>query len=85
MNRAERNFLLYIVLLVGLLVFFVCILIFRYDRSALLATSFFGSSFYVIWGIIHHVLDGRLKKEVVAEYIFLGLVTFLLFYMVLYS
>ncbi|OGC70078.1 hypothetical protein A2415_00575 [candidate division WWE3 bacterium RIFOXYC1_FULL_39_7] len=85
MSRSEKNLLLYLVLLIGMLVFFVCIIFFRYDRFALTLISVLGSIFYIFWGIIHHVLEGRLKKEVVVEYVFLSVVAFLLFYLVLYS
>jgi hypothetical protein len=83
MRKQERDLIEHIVLLVGLAVFFCLLFIFRYDRLTLKIVALLGSMFYVGWGIIHHLIDGRLNRKVLLEYIFMGSFVFLLFYLVL--
>lgn len=83
MKRNEKELIEYIVLLLGLLVFFVLLIIFRYEIVALKLVAMLGSLFYVVWGIIHHAADDRLTKELIMEYVFISSMVFLLFYMVL--
>lgn len=33
---------------------------------------------YVVWGIVHHVMNGDLHKKVVVEYILVGLIALVL-------
>jgi hypothetical protein len=83
MKRNEKELIEYIVLLVGLLVFFLLLIIFRYESFALKMVAMLGSLFYVVWGIIHHAADSRLTKSVILEYMFISSMVFLLFYLVL--
>jgi len=36
------------------------------------------SLFYPLWGIVHHALEGRLKRTVILEYVLISLFVFLL-------
>ena len=83
MKRSEKELIEYIVLLVGLMVFFLLLIIFRYESFALKLIAMLGSLFYVAWGIIHHAADDRLTKSIVLEYMFISSMVFLLFYLVL--
>lgn len=83
MRRQEKELIEYIVLLVGLLVFFLLLLVFRYENPALKMVAMLGSLFYLIWGILHHAAEGRLSRSIVFEYLFMSSMVFLLFYLVL--
>ncbi len=83
MKRSERELIEYLVLFVGLMVFFLLLMIFRYESAALKMVAMLGSLFYVVWGIIHHAADSRLTRTVLVEYVFISSMVFLLFYLVL--
>jgi hypothetical protein len=83
MKRDEKELVEYLLLLVGLLVFFVFLIIFRYETFALKLIAMLSSLFYLVWGIVHHAANNRLTKEVFLEYMFISSMVFLLFYMVL--
>ena len=83
MKQSEKELIEYVVLLVGLMVFFLLLIIFRYESFALKLVAMLGSLFYVVWGIIHHAADARLTKAVILEYMFISSMVFLLFYLVL--
>ena len=68
----------YLVLVLGLVTFFSLLYIFSYSTPISLIISFFGSLFYVLWGIIHHALEKRVYKEIVLEYVLIGIFMFLL-------
>jgi hypothetical protein len=83
MKRKENELIEYLVLLLGMVMFFLLLIIFRYENFALKLVAMLGSLFYVAWGVIHHAADERLTRGVVAEYFFIGSMVFLLFYLVL--
>lgn len=83
MKRNEKELIEYIVLLVGLVVFFLLLILFRYEVFALKLVAMLGSLFYVVWGIIHHAASERLTLAILLEYVFISFMVFLLFYLVL--
>jgi hypothetical protein len=38
---------------------------------------------YVIWGILHHLMENSLHKQVVVEYILIGVIAILMLFIVL--
>jgi len=56
---------------------------FRYDHRVLIFLSGVASFGYVLWGIIHHAVEGRLTKFIAAEYAVFGVLIFFLLYTVL--
>lgn len=56
---------------------------FRYNHGVLIFLSGVASFAYILWGVIHHALEGRLTKFIAAEYIVFGVLVFLLMYTVL--
>ena len=68
----------YLVLVLGLGAFIALLVVFSYSTPISIVISFLGSLFYVLWGIIHHALEKRLYKEIVLEYVLIGLSMFLL-------
>ena len=73
----------YLILFVAVIVFLVLFFLFRFDKTSLLVVSTLGSIFYIGWGIIHHMLRGRLTKLITTEYLLFGLLVFLLLFTVL--
>ena len=83
MKQNEKEIIEYTVLLIGLVVLFFLLAMFRYQNFALKLVAMSGSLFYVIWGLVHHASNARLTKAIILEYIFISSMVFLLFYMVL--
>ena len=85
MKRNEKELIEYIILFLGLLTFFILLVVFRYEAFALRMVALLGSLFYIVWGIIHHAADDRLTLNVVLEYVSISILVFLLFFFVLSS
>lgn len=78
-NQSEYKHLIhYLVLICGMFVYLL--LMFRFQNMPVLQTILagVGSTFYMLWGIIHHRLEGRLNRLVALEYILFGSFVFLL-------
>ncbi len=83
MDNIKEHRLEYFILFIAVTVFVTLISMFRFDRGALVIISGLGSLFYVLWGIIHHVIRGKLTRNVAYEYSLFGVLIFLLFFTVL--
>jgi hypothetical protein len=83
MTEDERHFIEYLTLLVGLTMFFGLFIGFRHSKEALKIISGAGTVFYIVWGLAHHAVEGRLNKFIAFEYILFGSVVFLLLFTVL--
>lgn len=68
----------YLVLFVGLFFFVSLFILFRHNSVLQMVMGISGSLFYMLWGVIHHALEGRLTKPVIAEYILFGLLVIIL-------
>lgn len=76
------HFLVLIVILtIGAWMFFQA----QNDRSLQLTIGIATSVAYVLWGIIHHAIQGDLHRKVVIEYVLLGAIAVLLLMTVLGS
>jgi len=73
----------YLVLFIGLLVFVFLFSVYSHNKNAKALIGFSFSVFYILWGIIHHALDGRLSKLIILEYVLVGLFVFCLFFVAL--
>ena len=83
MRNIKEHAVEYLILFIAIFVFLVLFFIFRFDKNALVIISVSGSVFYVLWGIIHHVLRDRFTKSILWEYVLFGTLVFLLLYTVL--
>jgi hypothetical protein len=83
MENIKENRVEYFILFVAISVFMFLIYSFRFDRQMLILLSGIGSAFYIIWGITHQWLRGKLNKSVIYEYTLFGVLVFLLFFIVL--
>ncbi len=64
-----HHLILIIVLTLGIILFYF----FSFSRLFRFTIGFSLAVFYVLWGIIHHKLDGDLHFKNVVEYIFIAL------------
>jgi len=83
MNEHEKHLIEYLVLTLGLAVFAGLFVMFRFNKPVLIYVALFGCVFYMLWGIVHHYLEGRLTELLAAEYILIGFLIFLLLFNVL--
>jgi hypothetical protein len=79
MRYLEENHIIdYFLLFFGLGVFLFLLYVFKYNTTLSLFISLGGSLFYMLWGIVHHALEKRLHREIVLEYILIGVFMFAL-------
>ena len=83
MENIKENRVEYFILFVAITVFMFFIYTFRFNRQMLILLSGVGSAFYILWGIIHQWLRGKLNRNVIYEYALFGILVFLLFFTVL--
>ena len=83
MDDIKENRVEYFILFVAILVFMFLVYRFRFNKEMLILLSGVGSALYVIWGVVHHLIRGKLTRNIAYEYILFGLLVFLLFFTVL--
>ena len=59
-------------------VFLLTLYLFAGERMAQFVTTVAFVSFYIVWGIYHHIFDDSLYLKTVVEYIFIGFTLLLL-------
>lgn len=82
-DKVDIHVVEYSVLVTATVLMLLLFYYFRYDHIVLIFLSGVASLAYMLWGVIHHALEGRLTKFVAVEYITFGLLVFLLFFTVL--
>lgn len=70
----------YLVLVFILLFGGFSFLYFQANPQAQIMSAFLTASFYVLWGIVHHLLEGNLHLRIVIEYVAVSLLGFLILY-----
>lgn len=83
MDNLKEHRVEYFILFIAISVFVVVTYIFRYNKSALIVLSGAASLFYILWGIIHSLMRGKLTRSIASEYILYAILAFLLFFIVL--
>lgn len=74
----KQEVVMYLILVVGLGIIVSLAYIFRFNPY-LQALIFFGAStFYALWGIMHHYLEDKLTNAIAAEYLLFAFIVFLL-------
>lgn len=53
------------------------------NHAAQLTIGIVTSISYVVWGIVHHAIRGDLHRKVVVEYILIGTIAIIMFFIVL--
>ena len=77
----NRNYVHYLILIIGIFVFSLLFIYFRYNVSAQIIVAAMGSSYYILWGIFHHAVLERLTDFIALEYALIGSFVFLILYL----
>ena len=83
MGEKERHLIEYLFLAMVFGVIFLLFLLYRGSSHVMIVISFIGAFFYTVWGVFHHLLEGRLHAKIVLEYLLYSTLVFLLFLTVL--
>lgn len=68
-EEIKVHFVHYLVLLIFLLLGTVAFVYFNFLRTAQMIVLLLTGVVYVIWGIVHHSLEGELHQKIVLEYL----------------
>ncbi|KKS31937.1 hypothetical protein A2380_01220 [candidate division WWE3 bacterium RIFOXYB1_FULL_43_24] len=82
-DKSDTHLVEYAVLATLAVIISLLFYYFRYNHGVLIFLSGVSSLAYIIWGVLHHALEGRLTKFIAAEYIVFGTLVFFLMYTVL--
>lgn len=74
MTRPDKHYLYYLFLLIMEALIGALIISSQGDRYMQLVYGLFAAIIYVVWGIIHHLINHTLHKKVVIEYLLMGAV-----------
>ena len=74
MIRPDKHYLYYLFLLVMEALIGALIIMSQGDRYMQLVYGLFAAIIYVVWGIIHHLINHTLHKKGVIEYLLMGAV-----------
>lgn len=78
MKITSPKLLEYSVLLIGVLVFAFLFFYVGNDATLRIVITALAAVFYSLWGIVHHMLEGRFNLEIALEYILISFFVFLL-------
>ena len=83
MKSTEKHLIEYMALLVAFSTFAFLFAFYRFNSIVLEVLAGAASIFYILWGIIHHVLEGRLTRLIALEYFLFGSLAFVLLFTVI--
>lgn len=78
--REDNHIKHYLLLVVGILIVAVLFVFFKYNLEVQTLLAFIGSLYYILWGIIHHIIEKRITKLIALEYFFVGVFVFVLIF-----
>lgn len=76
----EKHVKHYLLLVVGIFVVAILFVFFKYNLEVQSILAFIGSLYYILWGIIHHIIERRITKLIALEYILVGVFVFALIF-----
>jgi uncharacterized membrane protein len=76
----EKHVKHYLLLVVGIFVVAILFVFFKYNLEVQSILAFIGSLYYILWGIIHHIIERRITKLIALEYILVGVFVFVLIF-----
>lgn len=74
-REVKKNLLDYLILFTAGIFFILSLNIFRGERVFQFVILLGFASFYIIWGIYHHIVEDTLHLKTVIEYILIAFVT----------
>jgi len=75
---SKEHLLHYLILFLILTLGLVGFVVFRFQPRAQLLVASLTIGGYVLWGVVHHYIEDRLRWEVVGEYFLIGLLVFVM-------
>lgn len=78
--REDNHIKHYLLLVVGILIIAVLFVFFKYNLEVQTLLAFIGSLYYILWGIIHHIIEKRITKLIALEYVLVGVFVFVLIF-----
>ena len=75
---SREHLLHYLILFLILTLGLVGFVVFRFQPSAQLLAAGLTIGGYVLWGVVHHYIEDRLRWEVVGEYFLIGILVFVM-------
>jgi len=75
----KEHLLHYLILFLILTLGLVGFVVFQFRPQVQLLVVGLTASGYILWGIIHHYIEDRLRWDVVGEYILIGILVFVMF------
>jgi len=73
-KEIKKNLFDYLLLITAGILFITTINIFRGERVIEFVILLIFVSFYIVWGIYHHIVETGLHLKVVVEYILIGFI-----------
>ena len=77
--NSKEHLLHYLILFLVLTLGLVGFVVFRFQPSSQLLIVGLTIGGYVLWGVVHHYIEDRLRWEVVGEYFLIGALVFAMF------
>lgn len=71
-KELKRNLFDYLLLFTAGILFLISISVFRGERLLEFLILFMFVSFYILWGIYHHIIDDSLHLKTVVEYVLIA-------------
>lgn len=82
-SEVNKHFFDYLMLFTAGVFFIISINIFRGERTNEFIVLLIFVSFYIVWGIYHHIIENTLHIKTVVEYILIGFILLFLLKMLL--
>jgi uncharacterized protein (DUF486 family) len=71
-KEIKKNLFDYLLLITAGVIFISALNIFKGERLSEFIILLIFVSFYIIWGIYHHIVESRLHLKIIIEYILIG-------------
>lgn len=79
-DHKTHYLILLFILLFGILSFWYL----RTNQQAQMVSVFLTAVFYVLWGIIHHYIEGDLHIRIIMEYLAIAILGFVILWMLIF-
>ncbi len=78
LKKKKKHLWQYLILIFSGIIFLILLSVFKSQRLNQFIVFIAFVSFYICWGIYHHITDNRLNLKIVIEYIIIGFIVILL-------
>jgi len=81
-KEIKRHLFDYLLLTTGGIFFLISLNLFKGERLVEFIIIIAFTSFYILWGIYHHIIENSLHLKIVVEYVLIGFILMFLLRMV---